>query len=268
MGTELRPQAMTLEAWIDLVVASADPERADPRLPDLPPADVQQLTNSRSGTETMEQAAEIFTAFAAAVQRHHRGPPDPIVLDFGCGWGRIARFLPHLTRPEHVHGTDVDERLVEACRDHLPSMHFEVMTSGAPLPYEDAQFDLVISNSVFSHLSESSHRFHVGEIARVLRPGGLFVGTTLGRDALERIYRDARSWIEGVAGPKQEVEAALDRGEFVYTPTGRWADYGIAFLPDDWAAQHWGPSLEVVDTMTGWQQYNIARRLDDGAVSD
>jgi SAM-dependent methyltransferase len=49
------------------------------------------------------------------------------------------------------------------------------------LPYEAAHFDLVLSFSVFEHLSE--HRRALAEVLRVLKPGGLFL---LGMPAVNR----------------------------------------------------------------------------------
>lgn len=48
-----------------------------------------------------------------------------------------------------------------------------------PLPYGDAQFDLVYALSVFTHMHEENARAWLAELARVVRPGGLALLTYL-----------------------------------------------------------------------------------------
>ncbi len=45
------------------------------------------------------------------------------------------------------------------------------------MPLPDAGFDFVIASEVLEHLSEGQRTAGVAEIARVLRPGGRFLGT-------------------------------------------------------------------------------------------
>jgi SAM-dependent methyltransferase len=247
-------------AWCQMLIDTADPAVADPRLPGLPSEAIQKVTNNQSGAFTLRAAARLYENVATLLAKHAPDVAAPVILDFGCGWGRVARFLPQLTPVENIHGTDVDARLIAACQQFLHAPNYTVMTSGAPLPYADAMFDVVLSNSVFSHLSEASHRFHVAEIARVLKPGGLFLGSVMSRALMMQMYQVNTAWITGVTGPQAAAVAAMDRGEFVYGSTGRWKDYGIAFVPDGWTAANWAPALQVIDQLEGTQQINVARR--------
>lgn len=259
----LRDIAMSVSPsqWNEMIINTAVPESADPRLPTLPAEEVQKLTNNQAGVPTMRAGAAIFENKSTLIQRHLPGVENPKILDFGCGWGRIVRFMPRLTLEEHVFGVDVDERLIAACKTHLPTMSFGVITSGAPLPFEDAKFDVVTANSVFSHLSPSSHAFHIGEIARILRPGGIFLGTTLSEHNLTKMYNHTREWITGITGPEEEAHAVLRENGFVYGSTGRWTDYGIAFITKEWVAKHWAPAFEILEQNQEAQVINVARRI-------
>lgn len=254
-------QSVSRTAWCQMVIDTADPAVADPRLPGLPSEAVQKLTNGLSGTVTLRAAAKLYDNTADLIAKHDPQLRNPRILDFGCGWGRIARFLPQLTAVENIYGTDVDAGLIQVCQDHLHASNYTAMTSGAALPYPDAMFDVVLSNSVFSHLSEASHRFHVAEIARVLKPGGLFLGTILSEYSMGKMYDSNTDWITRVTGPRAQAEAALARREFVYGNTGRWTDYGIAFIPAGWTKANWAPAFEVVEQLDGPQQINVGRRL-------
>jgi SAM-dependent methyltransferase len=253
-------QSVSRTAWCQMLIDTADPAVADPRLPGLPSEAMQKVTNNQSGAFTLRAAALLYENVADLLAKHAPDVTAPKILDFGCGWGRVARFLPQLTAVENIYGTDVDARLIKSCQEFLHAPNYAVMTSGEALPYADAMFDVVLSNSVFSHLSESSHRFHVGEIARVLKPGGLFLGSVLSEQLMAHMYEVNTVWITGVTGPRADVEAALARGEFVYGSTGRWKDYGIAFVPDGWTKTNWAPALDVIDQVYGAQQINVARR--------
>lgn len=253
-------QSVSRTAWCQMLIDTADPALADPRLPGLPSEALQKVTNNQSGASTLRAAALLYENVADLLAKHAPAVTAPTILDFGCGWGRVARFLPQLTAVGNIYGTDVDARLIKACQEFLHASNYAVMTSGAALPYPDAMFDVVLSNSVFSHLSEASHRFHVGEIARVLKPGGLFLGSVLSGAQMAGMYQVNTDWITGVTGPRAEAEAALARGEFVYGSTGRWTDYGIAFVPDGWTRTNWAPALQVIDQFDSAQQINVARR--------
>ena len=237
------PKMLSVEEWSSMLIDTAYPEKADPRLPLLPPEDLQKLTNNVAGEMTLKAAAAIYANMARLIADNLEDRENIKILDFGCGWGRITRFLPQLTSVTNIYGVDVDERLIQSCKDLLAPMRFETIVSGRPLPFADNSFDVVISNSVFSHLSESSHRFYIRQIARIVRTGGLFLGTTLSEKNMETFYdgTDTVEWITGVTGSRESVAAALERGEFVYATTGRWTDYGIAFTPHGWTKKKLEP---------------------------
>src|ERR687893_821120 len=48
------------------------------------------------------------------------------------------------------------------------------------LPFPDATFDAVLSSLMIHHLTEEGRRLGIGEIARVLKPGGRFLAVDIG----------------------------------------------------------------------------------------
>jgi SAM-dependent methyltransferase len=72
-----------------------------------------------------------------------------LVLDFGCGCGRILAGWEGVFRPEAtLHGCDINERFVGFCQENVK--HASVVQSSylPPLPYADRQFDFLYAASV------------------------------------------------------------------------------------------------------------------------
>lgn len=254
---------MTPDQWCKLWIDFAGGEDVGVKLPPFPDESIQQLTNGLSGAATMAPAALFYTV----VQREISGRlPDSAqyrLLDFGAGWGRITRLMLRPIHPSNLYAVDVDQRLVHAGKTALPAITFEKIESGAGLPFADGSFDIVISNSVFSHLSEKFHLLYVNEIARVLNPGGLFLGTTLGVRHLDGWLANegSRARTSRVLGEENAVRQQLAAGLLAHGDTGRWSDYGLSIVPGGWVAKHWAPMFNVVATRSDYtQDVNVAIR--------
>jgi SAM-dependent methyltransferase len=104
------------------------------------------------------------------------------MLEVGYGAGAVLLTLAPAVRA--LYGIDLD---AEAAPVHarLAAQGYEVRLSKGnvcELPFEAGGFDLVVSFSVFEHLHD--YRRALSEVARVLRPGGLFL---LGMPAVNRM---------------------------------------------------------------------------------
>ncbi len=261
MGLSDIAGSMSVEDWIAFVLSSADSDKADERAPKLPAVDIQKLTNNLHGIESLRGAARLYVLVAREVGSRLGPGGDIKILDFGCGWGRFARFFPQLAQEENIFGVDVDNRLIDACRETLVRMRFSVITARKPLPFPDEEFVFVFCNSVFSHLNQEAQHFCIREIGRCTKAGGLFIATTMGLRNLQILYKKQEAWLTGVLGPRSVAEESLRAGGFVFGPTGRWQDYGLAFVPENWTRANWLPMFDIADVKTGFSQdVNIAVR--------
>ncbi len=117
------------------------------------------------------------------------------VLDFGCGCGRVVRQWRNVAGPK-LYGVDYNPRLVEWCRANLSFAEFAVNTSASPLNFAPGTFDFIYAISVFTHLTESKQQFWIGELTRVLKPGGHLLITVHGTTRLHQLTPEQREQFE------------------------------------------------------------------------
>ena len=264
-GTELQrvhdaARALEAERWRDLLAASAvaaEQGAPDVTLPGFPPEDVQQALNSAPATRKMDQAFALYREAMEAYATHGSPRAEARFLDFGTGWGRIWRYFLRDFTPGRMAAFDVNPKLADFWAGAMLGARLDVAAPFEPLPYEDDTFDLVVSNSVFSHLSERLNLHSARELHRIMRPGGIFVGTTFGRPQLKRWRtRVARGDVlpgrwQMRAGMTEEFDRALERydtGAFAFVPTdaARPGDYEIAAFSGDWLRTNWVPWFETI----------------------
>ncbi len=112
--------------------------------------------------------------------------PGKTVLDIGCGGGIFSETLARAGA--RVSGIDQSTRSIEQARRHALDEDLRVdyhVADAAGLPFTDHSFDLVVASEVLEHVEDL--QAVLGEIARVLRPGGLFVFDTPNRTWIARM---------------------------------------------------------------------------------
>ncbi len=118
------------------------------------------------GQRTAEEAA----AFLLPELR-----PGMRLLDVGCGPGSITRGLAARVAPGQVVGLDLSRETLELARRDAAARGLDNLRyqegSVYELPFRDGSFDVAYAHQVFQHLRERGAA--LGEMLRVLRPGGL-----------------------------------------------------------------------------------------------
>jgi len=91
------------------------------------------------------------------------------VLDAGCGSGPLAEALR--AKDAVVAGFDLSPAMVELARERLgEDADVRVADLGAPLPYPDNKFDLVVASLALHYVEDWASA--LAELRRVLKPGG------------------------------------------------------------------------------------------------
>lgn len=117
------------------------------------------------------------------------------VLDVGCGGGFLSEELAK--SGYQVTGVDPSPHLVQTASEHAArgGLAIRYLTGyGERLPFADACFDCVACCDVLEHVDDVGRV--VAEIARVLKPGGMFLFDTINRSWLSWLFviKVAQDW--------------------------------------------------------------------------
>jgi SAM-dependent methyltransferase len=104
------------------------------------------------------------------------------VLEVGCGWGELAARIAAELDAEVV-AVDLSPRMVELAREQGIDAR---VADAQQLPFADGEFDCVTANWMLYHVPDLDRA--LGEMARVLRPGGRLVAATNGLRHLEELW--------------------------------------------------------------------------------
>lgn len=235
-------------------------------MPAFPSDQIQAGTTGQSGIATLNEAfvfykhcVNTFESLGSPIRHDHQ------VLDFGSGWGRIARFFLQDVPLSNIHGLDVTPGFTDICRETFGSPNFHTCEPFPPTELKDGRFNFIVAYSVFSHLSESACTAWMKEFSRMLAPGGIVAVTTRGRqffDFCERQKTPEMRIVAGMEGEQGEVKSVsyreslgllfddfdaardqYDRGEFVHSNIEgvggggalNTTFYGESFIPESYA---------------------------------
>lgn len=184
------------------------------------------------------------------------------VLDWGCGAGRLSRYLIPLTR--NLTGVDIDANNIENCQITLSGLtgaqtQFAVVDLLPPTPFADQHFDLVIGLSVLTHMDAPVQDAWLAELHRIVQPGGLLLLSVQGY-AQSALYRC----------PPEIWEATHREGLYCRGVnsqlTGQIPDetyYKDTMHSQEYIFSHWGQYFDILDSiggLAGGQDMIVLRR--------
>jgi SAM-dependent methyltransferase len=223
-------------------------------LPSVPDAAVQQLWNGASGAVLGAQSMSFYGKLCERFERHsNRALADARVLDFGCGWGRLTRFLARDVKPGCLYGCDPVEQILDVCRESgVPATLARTEFVPERLPF-DERFDLAFAFSVFTHISEVAHQACLKALHGALRAGAILVVTVRPPAylwACERMHPVLR-------GLGSDYRARLAEPLYLFAPhpaepshlqyDGGEMTYGETVITLPYIRERWSPEFELLD---------------------
>jgi SAM-dependent methyltransferase len=223
-------------------------------LPDVPDPALQQVWNGASGAELAAQSKDFYGKLCERYARHSDRPlAEASVLDFGCGWGRLTRFLARDVEPGHLYGCDPVEAILDVCRENrVPARLARTEFVPERPPFEE-RFDLAFAFSVFTHISEDAHRSCLQALHQSLRPGGLLVLTVRPPEYL-RLCERMHPLLESLG---KDYLARLEEPRYLFVPhpadaqhlqyTGGNMSYGETVITLSYVRETWSSMFELLD---------------------
>ncbi len=233
------------------------PDRAFPTLSRLLPrmasVDVQTSWTGTSGLQSVKQAGNFVRALAYQHIRFTGRPMDGAsILDFGCGYGRIARLMYYFTDPPNLVGVDPWDESIRVCRECGLGENFRISERlPTALPVDGKSFDLIYAFSVFTHLSRKALLQALEACRKSIRPDGLLAITIRPVE-----YWSLDSTVHGLKDTRK-LKAEHAANGFAFSPMGFPVDgedtYGNTSMTTGWLDRN----------VPGWRVVGVDRSLDD-----
>lgn len=136
------------------------------------------------------------------------------ILDVGCGTGTLAVQLARRAPDARVIGLDGDADILRraSAKARSAGVELELIEALADaIPLETASVDCAVSSLVFHHLGPDMKARALGELRRVLGPGGRLAIADFGRaqDAMMRLAFLYVRLLDGFGNTRQHAAGAL-----------------------------------------------------------
>jgi SAM-dependent methyltransferase len=166
---------------------------------DLPVPPPHLLLGHEDAAQFLNWGKAHFSAMDSLLKRSGFAlAPGQRILDFGCGSGRMIRWLRGLAAESEIWGVDIRAEHILWCKHHLqPPFHFAVTTIVPHLPFEDNSFDLVYAGSVFTHIDDLVDSWLL-ELRRLMKPGGRLYLTVHDNTSVSMLKNELREHPLGV----------------------------------------------------------------------
>ena len=112
----------------------------------------------------------VHTKMLDLLAQELKDPPRSII-DVGCGTGRLLRAALGRWPEAQLYGVDTSQQMLSEAKRLSPRATFQ-LAAAESLPFPDQTADVVLTSLSFHHWADQVRSLQ--EIARVLRPGGLF----------------------------------------------------------------------------------------------
>jgi SAM-dependent methyltransferase len=205
-------------------------------------ADRHRTLFLETGRRSLADFEQALTAIGDSTSAHAR------ILEFGCGCGRIMRWMEDVARSSALVGTDIDERAIEWASANLPFAQFDVNAGVPPTRYADAEFDLILNHSVFTHLDARHQDLWLAELQRITAPQGVLVLSVHGDYA----FHHSEQQLAQASHERREWRAVLERDGILFVAEDSYVGsafpdfYHTAFHAPWYVFEHWSRWFDVL----------------------
>ncbi|GAB5560382.1 MAG: hypothetical protein SynsKO_20290 [Synoicihabitans sp.] len=172
-------------------------------------------------------------------------PHFPNILDFGCGYARVLRWL----RPQHhyaeITACELDPAAVEFCAKHWGAIPVQASTNVSEIEF-DRGYDLVWCGSVLTHLEETAWKQTLDFLIDSTNECGVLVLTLQGRFFASALANKQPYIADDV--DKTALLAEFKERGFAYQNyfDRHDHDYGISLCSPRWVMQQLESRTDVI----------------------
>jgi len=221
----------------------------------LPPAHL--LLGHEDAAQFLSWGEQHFSTMARILK--DSGSPlarGQTILDFGCGSGRLIRWLCDIAEGSEIWGVDIRAEHLLWCKQNLqPPFHFAVTTIVPHLPFEDNHFDLIYAGSVFTHIDDLVDSWLL-ELRRVLKPNGKLYVTIHDNTSISRLKNELREHPLGKLYNSYPEFVDYTSRDFAFFTIGRSDEsqvfYDLSYFGDMAVSDHY-QVLTIEQTAYGHQ---------------
>jgi 2-polyprenyl-3-methyl-5-hydroxy-6-metoxy-1,4-benzoquinol methylase len=162
------------------------------------------------------------------------------ILDFGCGYGRLTRHFFELFPSSKIYGCDVQNTLIEGCKENFPKGNFLTCENSPPLNFPDKTFDCIFSFSIYTHLSEPNHIAWLKDMARMLKDKGVMIHSTHGYECLKRLQLFNPENLKKYNIPCDLNSFINKQNNYHYVVSNQnTPEYGFTIISKDYITENW-----------------------------
>lgn len=173
------------------------------------------------------------------------------VLDWGCGCGKLARYLSEIDGPE-MFGMDVDPVNISWCNENIKGMKFLLVPINPPTNIAADFFDLIIGISVFTHLTEDYQFSWLKELRRISLPGALIIVTIHGKTSMlhtgmsKEMFDKVQSYGFVVSGKNSQISDVVENEEY----------YVSSFHSEQYIRKNWSHYFDILDIIPSFMGHH------------
>lgn len=176
------------------------------------------------------------------------------ILDFGCGHGRVGRWLRAAYPDAELTGAELAQPAVDFYAETFRAKGWKTSTTlEENIP--GRTFDLIWAGSVVTHMPEESVRLLIMQFISWISKDGLAVFSSHGRVGT-KVLRDRGGPTMTDPGAHLSAFEDFDAGKFGFVPYTGQNTYGTSFVPPKWFVELVAedPSIRLVMlSEAGWR---------------
>jgi len=163
--------------------------------------------------------------------------PGMKVLDIGCGWGGLAKYIAEHYNVSVV-GVTISEQQYEVAKAQTQGYPIEILLQDyRELLKNNIKFDRVVSLGMFEHVGHKNYPIYMQVVNHCLKDDGLFLLHTIGSNKTTNV---TNKWIEKYIFPNSHLPSIAQIGTSIEE----------LFVMEDW--QNYGAHYDK--TLMAWHQ--------------